>query len=399
MFAPPLATVDQAPAAPSSTLPAIASDSGFSVSRPRRWLLIDVAVPRPDRDSGSLRAYNLIRLLRAEGDAVEFLPDRREEAGGYAEALREMGVVVHQGRDRAPYPQWFAHHLARFDMLVISRYHLAEFLTPLARRVAPETCVILDTVDLHHLREQREAELRDDSTLRRLARSTRRRELAAVSAAHVVWVVSHVERDLLQRALPGVRVEVLPNIHEAVATSAGFGSRQGLLFIGGARHPPNVDAVDWLLGEIFPRIRLTLPDCALHLVGEGLSRLPSVRRAGPGVVVHDHVPRLEPLLDACRVGLAPLRYGAGVKGKMNICMAHGMPVVATTCAAEGMHLEHDGDVLLADDADALATAAIRAYQDQALWQRLSANGLRHVQQHFSFDVARRALAATCAVGR
>src|SRR5690606_18087550 len=105
---------------------------------------------------------------------------------------------------------------AGFDMLVISRYHLAEFLIPLARQAAPKACVVLDTVDLHHLREQREAELRDDTTLQRLARSTRRRELAAVSTADVAWVVSPVERDLLHETLPDARIEVLPNIHETI---------------------------------------------------------------------------------------------------------------------------------------------------------------------------------------
>lgn len=399
VVAPSVTSAAHRPTAQPSSLPAISPESGFGVIQPRRWLLIDVAIPRPDRDSGSLRIYNLMRLLRADGHVVEFFPDRCADSGHYADALREMGVVVHQGPDRESYPRWFARHLAGFDMVVISRYHLAEFLVPLARREAPKACVILDTVDLHHLREQREAELRHDSVLQGLARSTRRRELAAVVAADVVWVVSHVERDLLQTALPGARIEVLPNIHEAVATPAGFDSRRGLLFIGGAAHPPNVDAVDWLVGEIFPRIRLALPDCDLHLVGEGLARLPSVRRAGPGMVIHDHVPQLGPLLDSCRIGLAPLRYGAGVKGKVNMYMAHGMPVVATACAAEGMLLEHDGDVLLAEDAAGVAAAVVRAYRDRSLWQRLSDEGMRNVRQHFSFDAARRALAATCATGR
>jgi len=365
----------------------------------RRVLMMDVSIPRPDRDSGSLRAYNLMRLLRADGHDVDFLPDDGAWADGYAEALRGLGVGLRRASRIAGYPSWFARHLADYDALIVSRYHLAEFLVPLARRIAPQVRVVLDTVDLHHLREQREAELRGDDALRRLARSTRRRELAAISAADTTWVVSPVERELLRQELPSARIEVLPNIHETVAEPAGSGMRQGLLFVGGARHPPNADAIGWLLEDVFPRIRRELPDCELHLVGEGISGLPQARRAGAGVVVHDHVPDLAPLLDSCRIGLAPLRYGAGIKGKINLYMAHGMPVVATACAAEGMHLEHEHDVLIADDAQGLASAVVRACREPALWQRLADNGVDNVRRHFSFDAARSAIAATFAPGR
>lgn len=93
-------------------------------------------------------------------------------------------------------------------------------------------------------------------------------------------------------------------------------------------------------------------------------------------------------MDTLRIAVAPLRFGAGVKGKINLSMAHGQPVVGTTCAVEGMHL-HDGeDVCVADEADAFAAAIVRLYQDAALWQRLADNGLRNVAQHFSLDAAR-----------
>lgn len=361
---------------------------------PRRWLLVDVTTPRPDRDSGSLRSWNLMRLLRADGHAVDFLPDDGADAGAYTAALRALGVTVHAGPGRASLPRWFARHLPDYDVLVVSRYHLAEFLVPLARQAAPGLRVVLDTVDLHHLREQREAGLRGDPTLQRLARTTRERELAAIRAADMAWVVSPVEAAMVRDALPGTRVALLPNILEPLDQPRGRASRSGLLFVGGARHPPNVDAVQWLVDDLFPRIRAQRPDSTLHLVGDGLAGLAATRDAGPGVIVHGHVPDLAPLLDNCLVGLAPLRYGAGVKGKVNMYMAHGLPVVATPCAAEGSFLEHGRDVLLADDAAGLAAAVIDACSDPDLWEGLAGNGLRNVQNHFSFDAARLAVADT-----
>ena len=104
--------------------------------------------------------------------------------------------------------------------------------------------------------------------------------------------------------------------------------------------------------------------------------------------MHGHVPDLDPYMDGARLAVAPLRYGAGVKGKVNLSMAHGQPVVATACAVEGMHLRDGEDVLVADDPDAFAGAVLRAYDDAALWQHLADNGLRNVQAHFSLDAAR-----------
>jgi len=389
--------VDRGPAAPAaeppSNLPG-ALPRRQHAGRPHRWLLIDVTTPRADRDSGSLRSWNLMRLLRADGHAVDFLPDDGAEIDGYTTALRALGVRVHTGPGRAPLRQWFSRHLRDYDVLVISRYHLAEFLIPLARHAAPGLCVVLDTVDLHHLREQREAGLRGNQQLHRLARITRERELAAIRAADMAWVVSPVEAALLRDALPGTRVALLPNILEPLDQPRGRTMRNGLLFVGGARHPPNVDAVQWLVGDIFPRIRAQLPDSTLHLVGDGLSGLAATRSAVDGVAVHDHVPDLAPLLDTCLVGLAPLRYGAGVKGKVNMYMAHGLPVVATASAAEGTFLEHGRDVLLANDAAGLADATVEACRDSTLWEHLAGNGLHNVRRHFSFDTARLAVAET-----
>jgi glycosyltransferase involved in cell wall biosynthesis len=89
-----------------------------------------------------------------------------------------------------------------------------------------------------------------------------------------------------------------------------------------------------------------------------------------------------------RIAVAPLRFGAGVKGKINLSMAHGQPVVATRCAVEGMHLQDGVDVLVADDAQGFADAVVHLYGDEALWNRLSRNGLENVARHFSLDAAR-----------
>jgi glycosyltransferase involved in cell wall biosynthesis len=113
--------------------------------------------------------------------------------------------------------------------------------------------------------------------------------------------------------------------------------------------------------------------------------------AGEHVIVHGFVADLMPYMDGCRVSVAPLRYGAGVKGKVNMAMSCGLPVVATPAAVEGMHVESGTDVLVAVDAAAFAAETVRLYRDEALWSRLSAHGLANVERHFSFAAARTAL--------
>lgn len=356
----------------------------------RRVLLVDATTPRPDRDSGSLRAFHLLRLLAEAGHAVDFLPDDRRDAGAYADAIEAMGIRVLAGAPGDP--RWFARHA--YDLVVISRYHLAEFLIPLVRRLAPATRIVLDTVDLHHLRESREAELKGDRVLARLAATTRARELASVRRADLAWVVSPHEARVLADAVPDSPALVVPNIHAVEGAPPGFEARSGLLFVGGGQHPPNLDAVAWLVGQIFPLVRARLPDCELHLAGQGLEAALDGRAPPPGVRLHGHVPDLGALLGRARLGLAPLRFGAGVKGKVNQYMAAGLPVVSTSCGAEGMHL-HDGrDVLIGDAAPDFADAIVRLYGDAPLWHALADAGRANIARHFSFDTARDALAAT-----
>ena len=142
--------------------------------------------------------------------------------------------------------------------------------------------------------------------------------------------------------------------------------------------------------DVFPRIRAELPELRFHVIG---SKVPEAIRAlaSEHVVVHGFVEDILPYMDGCRVSVAPLRYGAGVKGKVNMAMSYGLPVVATPIAVEGMHVATGTDVLVADEAAAFAAEVVRLYRDEALWATLSAHGLANVERHFSFAAARAAV--------
>ncbi len=356
--------------------------------RQKQILIVDAHTPRPDHDSGSLRLVNLMRLLREEGAHVVFLPADRNQVEPYATRLQHLGVETWHAPFAARPPAWLREQGARFDAVMVSRHYVASEFLPLLRAHAPQAKLIFDTVDLHYLRERRGAEVAGDNALARAAERTRALELDVIATSDVTLVVSEIERELLRKDAPDAHVELLSNLHRIAGVGQPFAQRRDLVFVGGFRHPPNVDAVLWFVAEIFPQIRQRLPEVQFHCIGSHAPPQVEALAALPGVVMHGHVADIDPFMDGCRIGIASLRYGAGVKGKVNLSMAHGQPVVATSCAVEGMHLRDAEDVLVADDPQAFGDAVVRLYQDESLWNTLARNGLESVARNFSLEAAR-----------
>jgi GT2 family glycosyltransferase/glycosyltransferase involved in cell wall biosynthesis len=354
----------------------------------RQVLVIDALTPQPDHDSGSLRLVNLMRMLREDGAHVVFLPANRAHAGRYTQDLQQLGVETWHAPFAARAPAWLREHGPRFDRVLLCRHYVAAEFLPVLRQHAPQARILFDTIDLHYLREQRAAQVAGDASLLRAAARTRALELAVIAATDTTLVVSEAERALLAIDAPQAKVEVLSNLHHVAGAGLPFAQRHDLVFVGGFRHPPNTDAVRWFVDDVFPAIRAQLPQVRFHCIGSDMPA--DIRALGTrdGVVMHGHVPDITPYMDGCRIALAPLRYGAGVKGKVNLSMAHGQPVVATACAVEGMHLVDGQDVLVADDAAGFAAQVVRLYRDPALWEQLAQAGLANVRRHFSIDAAR-----------
>ncbi|HNR91185.1 MAG TPA: glycosyltransferase [Dokdonella sp.] len=356
----------------------------------RRVLIVDATTPTPDQDSGSLRMQNLMRVLRANDCHVAFLPSNHAWIERYTPALQGLGVEMLYQPWLVGAVRFFRERGAEFDTIFLSRHYVAREYLGLARLYAPRAKLVFDTVDLHYLREQRAAELENRPELARLAEATRRQEIGLMRECDLTVVVSPVEQAILAHDAPGVTVDVLSNVHEVYGCRAPFGARHDLVFVGGFRHPPNEDAVLWYAREVHPRVRAALPDVTLHVVGSEVTAAVQAL-AGDGLIVHGFVDDLAPLMDRCRISIAPLRYGAGVKGKVNMAMSYGLPVVATPMAVEGMHVQVGEDVLVAADAEAFAIAVVALYRDEALWNRLSRNGLANVERHFSFAAAETAI--------
>ena len=353
-----------------------------------RVLVVDVTTPEASRDSGSLRLIEILRLLHAQGWAVSFLPEDGRADAAARVALGAFGVEVLSKPWIRHLPDWLRRHGRELHAVMLCRHTVAGTYAAPVRRYAPQARLLFDTVDLHFLRERRAAERSGDAALARQAEASRRSELDLIARSDVSFVVSAYEHELLRQALPQARIEVLSNIHR-VHPGGGrpHAERRDLVFIGGWQHPPNADAIDWIAGEILPRLREALPDIRVHLLGDLPAAVRTRLAAVPGLVAHGRVAALEPWLDGCLAALAPLRFGAGVKGKINTAMSHGLPVIATALAIEGMHLTPGHDVLLAEDAAGFAAAALQLSRDGALWQRLAEHGRDNVRRYFSPQTA------------
>jgi GT2 family glycosyltransferase/glycosyltransferase involved in cell wall biosynthesis len=353
-------------------------------------LVIDHHVPKPDHDSGSLRMFQILTLLHQLGHRVTFIAANLANEPPYAGHLQKRGiqVVYHPYVRRAR--DYLVSHGSDFDVVVLSRCDFAHKYIADVRLHAPQSRIIFDTVDLHYAREEGEAQLTGDLEVAWSAQKKQELEHQLIEQADETWVVSPVEQRLLQEKWPDKSIQLVSNIVDIPGSKTPFGLRRDYLFIGGFQHRPNVDAVLFFLRKIYPLVSDRLPEAKFYIVGQ---KPPSeiVALATERVILAGLQRDVHPFFDSVRLSVAPLRFGAGVKGKINQSMALGVPVVATSVAAEGMELQDHEDVLLADEPEDFAQALIKLYESEELWTRLSENGIRKTRALYSTDAARKKL--------
>ncbi|VAW35589.1 Glycosyltransferase [hydrothermal vent metagenome] len=358
--------------------------------QPKRILIYDACTPTPDQDAGSLRMINLIKILKELDYHVIFMPENLSYDDAYTQTLQQLGVECIYTPTISNPVDYLKEKGKFLTAVLLSRYYVAEQLMPFIREYCPNAQIIFDSVDLHYVRERRMAEITNDKKLAQIAEKTRTKELAVARACDLTLVVSPYEVTVLQPELADTTVKVLSTIHAIYGCRKSFKQRKDIMFIGGYQHTPNIDAVEWFVTEIFPLIVTELPELKFHIIG---SKAPKHIRqmASKNIIFHGFVEDIEPFMDDIRIAVAPLRYGAGIKGKVNMSMSYGQPVVGTSCAVEGMFTVDEKDCLMAETPKQFAQQVIRLYQDEQLWKQISQGGLENVQNYFSFAAAKKAI--------
>ncbi len=357
-----------------------------TVSRPPLVVMVEAFYPRPDRDSGSLDQVNFVKIFQLLGYEVAFaaLLDCTPDADA-KRPLVDLGAKCITASDYINVEEFVFLNAERISAFFLSRFNYGGSWIEKARTFCPHAQVIFNTVDLHHVREERRALIENDDAALEIAKVTKEGELARIAAADVTIVVSESERDLLETLSPTADVRVIPLIREVRERSfPPFEDRDGIAFVGGFQHQPNIDAVTTFLDTIWPKVLAAAPTMKFRVIGSHLPDSLS-QRQDRNVEWIGYVPELEPWLDKVRLTVAPLRFGAGAKGKVVSSLLSAVPVVASQIAAEGMGIAEGDGIVTADGPEDYAARVLALHDDKELWNQASTRGFDAVRKASSLE--------------
>ncbi len=340
----------------------------------RRVLVLDHCTPTPDQDAGSVIALNLMLLLREMDFQVTFIPeDNFLYMPDYTVDLQRVGIEVLY----APYITSVEQHLEevgnRYDLVFFIRPTVVQREIHLVRKYCDRAKLLYETCDMHHLRMLREAELFNDPEKFQLAQDMKELEMLSIQAVDATILRSSAELELLRPQLPDSCLRVFPLIMNSYDSPDNFADRKDIIFVGGYQHTPNIDAVKYFVESIMPIIRTLLPGIAFYAVGSNPP--PEILQLNcQDVKIVGYVKDIQTYFNSFRISIVPLRYGAGIKGKIGTAMASGLPVVATNLAIEGMGLNHYQNIVAADSPELFAQEVFNLYTDIDLWKKIRTNG-------------------------
>ena len=351
-------------------------------------VFIDHYVPQYDKDAGSKSSISYMKLLLDKGYTVKLIPDNFFKDEPYTSQFQQMGIEVLYG-------DWYANHIFDWlkenskdiDYIFSNRPHITiKYIDFIKDKTSIK--LMYYGHDLHFLRTKREYEISKDPEVLEEMKDWEEKETHILKKADMSYYPSYVEEKTIKELDSSIKVKAIPlyiydQFREDV--SFDFKKRKGLLFVGGFRHRPNLDAVKWLLEEIYPNVSDKIGP--LYIVGsnppEELMKFKSEKVIIKGFVSEEE---LKNLYDSCRLVIAPLRYGAGIKGKILEAMYNGVPTVTTSIGAEGI-IDSEEVLFIEEDSKEIAETINKIYNDIDLLIERSVKSLEYVKHHFSADYA------------
>ena len=349
-------------------------------------LFVDHYVPEFDKDAGSRASFQYIQLFVRQGFQVKFIGDNFFHSLPYTTVLEQMGVEVLCGDwYYLHWKEWLKENAVHFDYAILSRPHIAVNYIDILRQYSKAHIAYFGH-DLHYLRAMREYETTRDKAYLNESNSWHEKEYALMRKMNVVFYFSTVEIEMIKQEDPTINTVSIPVyfFDDVPNEPYRFEKRKDLFFVGGFAHRPNLDAVQWLVSEIMPKVREKIPDIQLHIAGSKMPNEVKDLDGKDGVVIEGAVSdeRLKELYEQSRMSIVPLRFGAGVKGKVIESLYHGLPLVTTTCGAEGIEGAKNTIIAL-DTAEEIANKIIALYNNRAALEKLSADQREIVKKYFS----------------
>lgn len=348
-------------------------------------LVVDHYVPTFDQDAGSRTVFQYLKLFVSRGYNVKFIGDNFQRGEPYTGVLQQMGIEVLYGPEYAyGWQDWIRQNAAHIGYAFVNRPHIAPRYIDVLREYTAAR-IIYYGHDLCFLREMRESELTGDEKLRQSALDWKKKELAVMRKADMAYYPSYVEVEEIHKIDPAIRVKAIPAyLFEDVEWEGyDFDGRRDIIFIGGFNHRPNVDAAVWTAKEILPRLLERLPEVKIHVLGSHPPRevleLQNEHFIVEGFVTDD---QLQNFYRRSRISLVPLRYGAGIKGKVIEALRYGTPVVTTPIGAEGIE-DAERVTAVRETAEDMAACIASLYNDAGRLTEMSRRSIDYIRENFS----------------
>ncbi len=349
-------------------------------------LILGLVWPEPDATGASQRIMEHIRLFQAYNWRITFACSATPNHA--TTKLQDLGCNTQQLTLNCGSFDVFIQALQP-DIVLFDRFMVEEQFGWRVSNVCPNALRVLETIDLHCLREARYQAFKRGLpfTLDMLNHDTALREIAAIYRSDLSIIISSFEYDVLQSHfnIPKDLLHLCPFMLKQTKTTnlPTFNARQHFISIGNFRHAPNWDAVLWLKQEVWGLIRAQLPQAELHIYGAYTpAKATALHNPREGFYIKGKAESVQDVMQSARICLAPLRFGAGIKTKLADAMMFGTPNVTTNIGAEGMSGGLGWSGLVADDAQNFADAAVKLYRDKNKWLQAQSNGFAIINQYF-----------------
>ncbi len=362
----------------------------------KRILVVDHYVPNYDKDAGGKCTYMYLKTFIKLGMKVAFIGDNFAKMEPYATELNQLGIEILYGSFYYNnWQEWLKNNLKYFDYVYLQRPHISIKYMDIVKEYS-HAKVFYFAHDLHHLREYRQYQLDHNPETLKSSEHWKKIEYELFEKADVGHVVGSYEQEIMQKAFPDKPIRNIPlYIYEDELNDIqkDFSKREDIMYVGGFGHPPNEDAVLWFAREVFPKVLEKYPTMKWHVVG---SKVPKVIQelASDNILIEGFQPdeELHRLYRECRMAVVPLRYGAGVKGKVVESAYFQIPLVTTSIGAEGLNCE-DHPFIVEDDAGKMAEIICNLYESFDELKELSDKGKVFIQKNFTLEVAENVLKA------
>ncbi|PWK17923.1 glycosyltransferase family 4 protein [Xanthomarina spongicola] len=359
----------------------------------KNLLIIGFVWPEPNSSAAGSRMLQLIDLFKSENYNITFAtPCSKSDNAFNLETIEVKQVSIELNHSS------FDDFIKKLNpnVVLFDRFMMEEQFGWRVTEQCPNALRILDTEDLHGLRKGRQLALKEGKpfNLEYLFNNTSKREIASIYRCDLSLIISEAEMEILKSdfKVPDTLLCYLPFMIEKISKAeikkqSGFNSRQHFITIGNFLHEPNYNAILYLKETIWPLVRKQLPKAELHIYGAYVSqKVNQLHNQKEGFLIKGFAEEVSKVMQEAKVCLAPIRFGAGLKGKLIDAMQHGTPCVTTNIGAEGMFGEFEPNGFIEDNPQEFADKCVALYENEILWNEKQQNGFEIINKRFQKSV-------------